>query len=236
MNTTPQPTEASQCVSRDTAMQAAIVRLGNVDKEIEAGYEIVRKYNKTVTIFGSARTPKNDKYYEAARSTAFELAHKKYAVVSGGGHGIMEAANRGAYEAKGDSIGFNIKLPFEQTLNPYTTESYEFAHFAPRKIVMTLYANAYVYFPGGFGTLDELSEILTLVQTGKITHAPVILFGSEYWNKFSDFVQGSMKSMELISENDDKLFTIVDSVDEVVRIVEENDTYCSHVSHASTSQ
>lgn len=231
MNTTSSDTTPQACILRAAAMKAAADRLSNVNDEIKSGYEVIKKYNKTVTIFGSARTQEDDPYYQQAQLLASKLAHRHYAIISGGGHGIMEAANRGAFEAKGNSIGFNITLPFEQTLNPYTTESYEFAHFAPRKIVMTLYANAYIYFPGGFGTLDELSEILTLIQTGKTTPAPIILFGSEYWSRFDDFVQQSMKSMQLISQDDDKLYTITDDIDQVIKIIETNDTYCSHDNH-----
>lgn len=228
MTEIPQSDEPIACIPRDTAMKAAITRLAHVDKEIQNGYDILKKYEKTVTVFGSARTPEGERYYEAARETSRRLAEKNYAIVSGGGHGIMAAANQGASEGGGASIGFNIQLPFEQTLNNHTTEAYEFAHFAPRKIVMTMYANAYIYFPGGFGTLDELSEILTLIQTKKATPSPVILFGSDYWQRFDDFVQKSLKPMGLISENDDKLYTITDDIDEVIDIIENNRTYCNH--------
>lgn len=210
-------------------MQAAMMRLGSIDDQINAGYEILRKYHRTVTIFGSARLKEDSPYYQAAYETAFKLAKADYAVVSGGGHGIMGAANKGAREAGGDSIGFNIHLPHEQTLNDYTTNSYAFSHFAPRKIVMTLFANAYIYFPGGFGTLDELAEIITLVQTGKTTKAPLILYGSEFWNPLDELIKHSMRDeLKLISEGDETLYTITDDVDEVIRLVNANQTYCDH--------
>lgn len=225
------------CIPREIALQAAMFRLGDVSKEIEAGYEILRKYHKTVTIFGSARTPVDNPYYQATKDTAERLAHKGYAVVSGGGHGIMSAANeganvavqKGAREAGGESIAFNIKLPHEQTLNEYATESYEFQHFAPRKIVMTLYAEAYLFFPGGFGTLDELMEILTLLQTSKATRVPVILYGSDFWNDLDSFVKKHMlEEQKTISPGDENLYTITDNIDEMISIIESSNVYCRH--------
>lgn len=215
---------------RDIMLQAAMIRLGEIDQEVNDGYNILRKYHKTVTIFGSARTEPSDKYYIQAQELASKLVEHNFAIVSGGGHGIMGAANQGAKEAGGDSIGFNIKLPHEQTLNDYTTESLSFSHFAPRKIVMTLFANAYVYFPGGFGTLDELSEILTLVQTGKTAPAPIILIGSDFWKKFDTFVNEIMlDKFKTISPGDQHLYTITDDIDEAVKIVLANQTYCEHI-------
>lgn len=214
---------------RDIMLQAAMLRLGDVSHEIKDGYNIIRKYHKTATIFGSARTQENEQSYKDARLLASKLVEHDFAVVSGGGHGIMGAANRGALEAGGDSIGFNIKLPHEQTLNTWTTESLAFSHFAPRKIVMTMYANAYIFFPGGFGTLDELSEILTLIQTGKATHAPVILFGSEFWKPFDAFVQNELRDkFRTISRGDESLYRITDNIDDAVDWVLTNQTYCKH--------
>lgn len=229
MNPTQTSPQTPVCIPRDIVLQAAMLRLGSVDDELQAGYEIVRKHHKTVTIFGSARTAEDNRYYQAARDFAAKLAGFDYTVITGGGNGIMEAANRGAYEAGGQSIGFNITLPHEQKLNPYTTESLAFSHFSPRKIAMTLYADAYVYFPGGFGTLDEMMEILTLIQTGKTAKAPVLLYGSEYWKPLDDFVRTTMLSQEqLISVGDELLYTISDDLDEMVRLVRANKTYCEH--------
>lgn len=226
----PKPdTEQPVCIPRDIVLQAAMIRLGSIDEELQAGYNIVRKYHKTVTVFGSARTPEGDRYYEAAKLVASKIAEHGYAVFTGGGHGIMEAANRGAFEAGGDSIGFNITLPHEQKLNPYTTESLAFSHFSPRKIAMTLYADAYIYFPGGFGTLDELMEILTLIQTGKTAKAPVILYGREFWGPLDAFIRSTMLEKEhLVSPGDELLYTISDDADEISRLVRANKTYCDH--------
>lgn len=241
MQPKPKPNLPNSCAPRDILMQAAMIRLGEVDHEINEGYNILRKYHKTVTIFGSARTPKDDKYYQQAAMLAEKLAHLGYAIVSGGGFGIMSAANEGAHiavqegakKAGGESIAFNIKLPHEQQLNPYATEAYEFQHFAPRKIVMTLFANAYIYFPGGFGTLDELTEILTLIQTGKTIKAPVILVGSDFWRHFDKFVTETMSSHGTISPGDENLYKITDDLDEVIRLVESNQTYCDHDTKAA---
>lgn len=224
----------NECMPRDILMQEAMVRLGEIDQEIQAGYNILRKYPRTVTIFGSARMLPDDKFYQQARDLSALLSHKGYTIISGGGFGIMSAANQGAHEAiqsgaaqaGGESIGFNIKLPHEQTLNSYVTESYEFSHFAPRKIVMTLFANAYIFFPGGFGTLDELSEILTLIQTGKTAKAPVLLVGSEFWSTFDRFVAESLLDRGYITDDDRQLYHITDDIEEVARLVDANQMYC----------
>jgi uncharacterized protein (TIGR00730 family) len=225
----PKPdTEIPVCIPRDIVLQAAMIRLGSVDDELQAGYNVIRNYHKTVTVFGSARTPEGDRNYEAARLLGTKLAEHDYAVITGGGHGIMEAANRGAFDAGGDSIGFNIALPHEQTLNPYTNTSLSFSHFSPRKIAMTLYADAYVYFPGGYGTMDELMEILTLIQTGKTAKAPVILYGHEFWHRLDSFVKKSMLDDALITPGDESLYHITDDVNEIVKLVRSNKTYCDH--------
>ncbi len=219
------------CIPREIMLQAAMLRLGDIDEEVQRGYDVIRRYHKTVTVFGSARpphTPENREHYQAARKTAAKLAEHDYAVVTGGGHGIMEAANRGAFEAGGNSIGFNIRLPKEQSLNEYTTDSLSFKYFAPRKIVMTLFADAYIYFPGGFGTLDELGEIITLIQTHKTTKAPVILYGKEFWKDFDKFVKNELLKHEMISDGDQKLYHITDDIDELVELVRANHTYCDH--------
>ena len=141
----------------------------------------------------------------------------------------MEAANRGAFEAGGQSIGFNINLPHEQSLNQYTTDSFAFSHFSPRKIVMTMMADAYVYFPGGFGTMDELSEILTLTQTSKINRAPIVLFDTKFWEKWDVFVRENMLLGEqLISSGDEHIYIITESLDDIMTIIQGNQTYCNH--------
>ncbi|QCT42328.1 TIGR00730 family Rossman fold protein [Candidatus Nanosynbacter featherlites] len=224
------------CIPREIELQAAMFRLGNINEEIQKGYDILKKYHKTVTFFGSARTCPDSPYYQAAKEASERLASLGYAVVSGGGHGIMGAANEGANKAVqkgaraagGESIAFNIKLPHEQDLNEYATESFEFQHFAPRKIVMTMYADAYIYFPGGFGTLDELAEILTLIQTQKTNRVPVILFDTAFWSDLDAFFRDHMLAESAIVKEDLDIYTITDSVDEIIDIVTANKTYCDH--------
>lgn len=209
--------------TREISLQAALFRLGNLDGEIQGAYEILRKLERTVTIFGSARTKPEEEYFQIAKEVGARLAENGYAVITGGGHGIMEAANRGAFEAGGKSIGFNITLPHEQTLNSYTTESYSFAHFAPRKIAMTLYADAYIFFPGGFGTLDELCEILTLIETGKTNRAPVILYGKDFWDDLDKFFATKLlDSFHTISPGDREIYTVVNNVDQVINLIRSN--------------
>ena len=216
------------CIPRDIHLKAAISRLDHLDEEINNGYKILGKHKKTVTIVGSARLEKTNFYYQKSYELGYALAKKGFAVVTGGGYGIMEAANKGAFEAGGASIGFNIDLPHEQVLNTYVNESYGFKHFAPRKIMMTLFAHAYIFFPGGFGTLDELGEILTLTQTHKTNKAPIILFDSDYWADFTDFINKHMLdgSSQLITPGDEKLLTITDNVEQIVNIAESNKFYC----------
>lgn len=217
------------CVPRELQLQAAMFRLGEVDDQIRSGYEILKKFHKTVTVFGSARTPETNIYYQKAQELTKRLAEQEYTIVTGGGHGIMEAANRGAHDAGKPNIGFNIELPFEQSLNEYVTDSYSFSHFAPRKIALTMMAHAYVCFPGGFGTLDELAEILTLTQTHKIDKAPVILYGSEFWGEFDKFVKNSLLEKEqVISPGDETIYTITDDLDEIVELINNTTTYCDH--------
>src|SRR5215210_8552371 len=156
-------------------------RVFRIMGEFVEGFDDLATVTRGVAIFGSARTPPDNPYYAAAQETAGLLARAGFTVITGGGPGIMEAANRGAFEASGASIGCNIELPFEQAPNPYQTRSLKFKYFFVRKTMFVKYSNAFVIFPGGFGTLDELFEALTLIQTRKIKNFPVILFGSEFW-------------------------------------------------------
>lgn len=222
-------TPKSACIPRELQLEAAMFRLGKVDDEIHAGYEILCKYHKTVTIFGSARVKPDSEYYQKAVQLGAMLAKNGYTIITGGGGGIMEAANRGAIEAGGQSVGFNIRLPHEQSLNPYTTDSFAFTHFAPRKIVMTLMADAYVCFPGGFGTMDEIAEIITLVQTKKMTQVPVILFDKKFWGKWDIFVRENMlSSNQLISEGDENVYTITEDLDEIVNVIKNSKICCDN--------
>lgn len=201
-------------------------RLLKIVKEFRAGFKLVKKYDLAVTFFGSSRTSFDKSIYETATSLAAMLARDGFAVFTGGGNGIMEAANKGAYEAGGQSIGLNIKLPFEQQLNKYTTDKLEFEHFFTRKVVMSFASEAYVYFPGGFGTLDELFEIITLIQTGKIQPIPVILVNKEYWTPLLLWIDEVLnKKNHAINPEDMKIYHLVDTAEEahelIIRLVKD---------------
>jgi hypothetical protein len=174
---------------------------------------------RAVSIFGSARTGAEDFYYKAARETAALLVRAGFGIITGGGPGIMEAANRGAFEAGGLSIGCNIELPFEQDSNAYLTRSLKFKYFFVRKTMFVKYSTAFIIFPGGFGTLDELFESLTLIQTHKIKNFPVVLFGSEYWGGMTKWIEDVMLREGKISEDDLALLHRTDSPAEVVEII-----------------
>lgn len=202
---------------RRRLIDSAEGRLDGVIEEFEHVFEMLSKYEKTVTIFGSARRPQDDAITGAAYDIAAQLAHDGFAVVTGGGNGIMEAANKGAYNAGGDSLGLNILLPHEQPLNHYTTDSFQFEHFFGRKVAMTLDASAYLFFPGGFGTFDELFEILALQQTQKIPKAPIFLVESAFWNDVDGLIRSLMLDRyQTITSEDLKLYQIVDSYEEII--------------------
>lgn len=198
-------------------------RIKKIRKEFMRGLDFIRQHQHTVTIFGSARTKENDEYYKAALALGKQLADLEIDVITGGGPGIMEAANRGASTSKkGHSLGMNIDLPNEQVLNPYVEKNVEFHYFFVRKVALTFSAEAFVFFPGGYGTLDEFFEILTLVQTKKIREVPIILYGSDFWSKMDDFIEHTLKEeYETISPEDTDLYKICDDQDEVVDIIKE---------------
>jgi uncharacterized protein (TIGR00730 family) len=192
-------------------------RISLISEELKRGFEFLKKQPKTVTFFGSARLPEGNEHYERARRIAYRLAKDGYAVVTGGGPGIMEAANRGAFEAEGRSLGITIKLPMEQVRNPYITDVEDFYYFFTRKVMLTFSAEAYLMFPGGFGTFDETFEILTLVQTHKIEPVPIILVGKSFWQPFLDNIQSVMlMNNQTIDAEDLKLFTVTDDEDLIV--------------------
>jgi uncharacterized protein (TIGR00730 family) len=207
-------------------------RVFRIMGEFVEGFDELATVTRGVAIFGSARTPPDSPYYAAAQETAGLLARGGFSVITGGGPGIMEAANRGAFEAAGTSIGCNIELPFEQAPNPYQTRSLKFKYFFVRKTMFVKYSNAFVIFPGGFGTLDELFEALTLIQTRKINDFPVILFGSEYWRGMIDWLEGMMLKSEYIGAEDRGLLHLTDSPAEVVEIIHRSqDTLRKVVNH-----
>lgn len=178
-----------------------------------------------VSVFGSARTPKDSKYYNEAVEVGKQLVKAGYGVITGGGPGIMEAASKGAFEAGGRSVGLNIELPMEQYPNPYQNESLSFRYFFVRKVCFLKYSSAVIVFPGGFGTLDELSEVLTMVQTGKINMIPIIFVGSEFWNGLVGWFKQQLVDDGMISPGDVDLFKVVDSAEEAVSYLEECHRY-----------
>ena len=190
-----------------------------VFSEFVEGIDALADVERAVAIFGSARTPPTDPYYAAARRTAELLAQAGYAVITGGGPGIMEAANRGAKEGKGRSIGCNIELPFEQHANPYLDTLVNFRYFFIRKTMFVKYSSAFVIFPGGYGTLDELLEAIELIQTGKISHFPVVLFGKAYWSGLVDWIRDTVLASGNISSADLELLQVVDDPDAAAHAV-----------------
>lgn len=198
-------------------------RVFRIMSEFVEGFELLRKHGLAATFWGSARMTPGDPYYKAAEELAAKLAKKGFAIITGGGPGIMEAGNVGAYKVGGQSIGLNIKLPMEQKLNPYVTESESFDFFFSRKVMLTFASEVYVYFPGGFGTLDEFFEIVTLIQTKKIEPLPVVLYGKDFWQPFIDiFEKELLKKYKTISKEDMEIFHVVDSIDEAVKYIEKN--------------
>ncbi len=190
-------------------------------EELLAGYKAITQYPKTVTIFGSARTKEGTQWYEFAREISAKISKRGFAVLTGGGPGIMEAANRGATEAVGYSLGFNINLPFEQSINPYVTHGLDFDFFSARKTAMFFSGEAFLYFPGGFGTLDELFQLLTLIQTKKAPDTPVILVGESYWRPLDNFIKSTLlDEFKTISPEDLNLYIITDDVEEILDIVQ----------------
>jgi uncharacterized protein (TIGR00730 family) len=196
-------------------------RLQRVHDELERGFEQLGQIGPAVSIFGSARTSEDDPAYELARRTAQMLGDAGFAVITGGGPGIMEAANRGARDAGIRSIGLGIELPFEQETNRYVDVALRFHYFFTRKVMFVRYACAFVVLPGGFGTLDELFEALTLIQTGKIRHFPVVLVDRRYWEGLLDWCRDRLSAEGKISPEDLDLLTVTDDPSEVVSLVRE---------------
>lgn len=197
-------------------------RLFRILGEFIEGFDTLAGLPPAVSIFGSARTEPGDLMYKQAESVARELGKIGYAIITGGGPGIMEAANRGAQGAGAISVGLNIELPFEQRVNPYVTVPINFRYFFVRKTMFVKYAEAFVIFPGGFGTLDEMFEAITLIQTGKLQNFPVILFGSSYWKSLVQWIRDEALVTGRISPRDLGIIQVTDSVEDVVKRVEES--------------
>jgi uncharacterized protein (TIGR00730 family) len=192
-------------------------RIFRIMAEFVEAIESLSKLKNAVSIFGSARVTPDDPYYQKTEKLARRLAEKGFSVITGGGPGIMEAANKGAAEAGGQSVGMNIRLPFEQKPNEYANISIDYKYFFIRKVMFVKYAVAYVIMPGGFGTMDELFEALTLIQTRRIKSFPVILMGSEYWKGLLDWLKKTMVHSGMILPEDLHYIEIIDDPDEVVR-------------------
>jgi uncharacterized protein (TIGR00730 family) len=202
-----------------------------IAQEFREGFEAVDQIDRpAVTVFGSARIFEDDPIYANARALAARFAERGWAVVTGGGPGVMEAANRGAKEAGGMSVGFNIQLAHEQRGNPYVDLGLTFRHFYARKTMFVKAAEGFVVFPGGFGTADELFEALTLIQTGKVLHFPVVLVGSDYWEELLDWIRGELLADGMISPEDLDLLFVTDDIDDAVeRVIECHDTRCAEM-------
>jgi uncharacterized protein (TIGR00730 family) len=202
------------------------LRLDRIREEVDRGFDAMRDVEDGVSIFGSARIAEGHRWYELCRETAACLAKHGFTVITGGGPGLMEAANRGAAEAGGLSVGLNIELPHEQEPNPYANRALHFHYFFARKLIFVRYARAFVILPGGFGTLDELFEALTLVQTGRIRHFPIILVDSGFWTPMLDWIDDCLEEVGMIAAGDKELLLLADTPEEV----------CEHVRRASALQ
>ncbi|MDP3724875.1 MAG: TIGR00730 family Rossman fold protein [Nanoarchaeota archaeon] len=195
-------------------------RIFKILSEFVQGFEFIRKYKKAVTFFGSARSSFDASVYKEAAELAARLAKDGYAVMTGGGSGVMEAANKGAYEAGGDSVGINIQLPKEQRTNKYVTDSEAFHYFFTRKVMLSFASDLYIFFPGGFGTLDEFFEMITLVQTKKIPQIPIILVNKEFWTPLLKYIEEVVyKKNKAIDKGDMYIYYLVDNADEAYQVI-----------------
>jgi len=194
-------------------------RIFRIMAEFVEGFEVLSKIGPAISIFGSSRIKPNSKYYKMAEELAFLLAKEGYAIITGGGPGIMEAANKGAKKARGKSVGLNIDVPIVQRPNPYVEELLTFKYFFCRKVMFVKYAKAFIIFPGGFGTMDELFEALTLIQTKRIPIFPVIIVGKKYWKGLVDWLENTMLKEDCIEKEDLKIFHLVDSPKEALSII-----------------
>lgn len=198
-------------------------RVMRIQSEFVEGFGMLAELGKAITVFGSARTTLGDPFYSAAHELGAKLSHAGFAVITGGGPGIMEAANRGCQEAGGTSVGLGIELPFEQTMNEWVDLGMVFRYFFARKTCFLKYSQGYVAMPGGYGTLDEIFEAVTMIQTGKITSFPLVLFGQDYWAPMLEWIKDTLLAEGKIEADDLGLFHLTDDPDEVVHIFVESD-------------
>ncbi len=195
-------------------------RVFKIMSEFVEGFELIRRYSLAATFFGSARETLDSSVYEQATKLAAQLAKGGYAVITGGSAGIMQSANKGAYEVGGASVGLNVRLPRPQKSNEYLTDKFEFDHFFVRKVMLTFASEVYIFFPGGFGTLDEFFEVVTLIQTKKIRKVPIVMYHSEYWNPLMKFIKDQLlDKFKTIGSVDLNLLHVVDSVDEAMAFI-----------------
>lgn len=198
-------------------------RVQDIAEEFTNGFEFILNYPKSVTFFGSTKSKPDEFYYKKAEKLAGRVVKElHYSVITGGGPGIMEAANKGAYEAGGNSLGLTIELPKGQITNKYVTDTVSFHHFFSRKVCLAFCAEAYVFMPGGFGTLDEFTEVLTLVQTQKIRRLPLILVGKDYWEPLIEFFKNTLLKDGMIDTEDLELFTLTDDDDEILQLIKKS--------------
>lgn len=211
-------TQWLEAIANEELNQEDVDRSLRYAKDLERGLAKIRTFSQGVAIFGSARLDADGKWCKLAHKLGYLLAQNGHPVITGGGPSIMEAANRGAYEAGGRSIGLNITLPHEQHINPYVTDQMEFHYFFARKVMLTMSSKVYVFFPGGYGTLDEFSEIQLLMQEGKMPKMPIFLIGKSFWKPLDRWFESKMqKSFKTINPADRKLYKITDDVTEVVK-------------------
>lgn len=194
-------------------------RMFRILGEFVDGFDVLPNYLPAVTVYGSARTPESNPYYQLSMDLGKALVEEGFTVITGGGPGVMESANRGAFENDGRSIGLNVELPMEQKPNPYLSLSLSFRYFFVRKVMLVKYASAFILLPGGYGTMDELFETLTLIQTRKIKPFPVVLIGKDYWQGLLDWMKERMLGEDMISPEDMDLFHLTDSVEEAISLV-----------------
>lgn len=213
--------------------RVSINRFFEIIIELRKGFKLLKKYDLAVTFFGSSRNTLPDRMYLEAADLARRLSHDGFTIFTGGGKGVMEAANRGVDEIRGSSVGLNIKLPMEQQLNIYTTDSLQFQYFFIRKVMLSFASEAYIFFPGGFGTMDEFFEIVTLIQTKKIQKIPVILVGKDYWNPLLNWINDSLyEKNKTINKEDMEIYHLVDTAEEAhdltIKLVQELCPKCEY--------
>lgn len=211
-----------ETLSKDDFAVKTEVRMSAIMSEFKQTFDFIQKFPKSVTFFGSARFPEDHAYYKKAENLAAKLCGEGYAVITGGGPGVMEGANKGAFETCRHSVGFNIMLPNEQKINKYVTDGLGYKYFFSRKVALAFSAEAFVFFPGGFGTLDEFFEMVTLIQTKKIERIPVICVGSHFWGKLQEFIEEVLykdyKTIDLVDMN---LYEIVDNEDDILNLIKQ---------------